>query len=188
MLLQGVSSHPPEWCFLCFLLVSSPAGPEQNYCWSTLIELRVLCVQLLPFQFSAVGSVLPAFQASQCQCGEAVRIHLSSSRCALAWKLSSGSEEELRGLTSFIYFQKSLFFPLCFQCLENHHFIYSVGYFGCLICLQCRRPGFDPWVGMVPWRREWQPTLVFLPGEFHGLYSPCGHKELDTTERVTLSL
>ena len=36
------------------------------------------------------------------------------------------------------------------------------------ICLQCRRPEFDPWVRKIPWRREWQPTPVFLPGEFHG--------------------
>ena len=34
------------------------------------------------------------------------------------------------------------------------------------ICLQCRRPRFDPWDGKIPWRREWQPTPVFLPGEF----------------------
>ena len=34
--------------------------------------------------------------------------------------------------------------------------------------LLCRKPGFDPWTGKIPWRREWQPTLVFLPGEFHG--------------------
>ena len=34
--------------------------------------------------------------------------------------------------------------------------------------LQCRRPGFDPGVGRIPWKREWQPTPVFLPGEFHG--------------------
>ena len=34
------------------------------------------------------------------------------------------------------------------------------------ICLQCRRPGFDPWVRKISWRREWQPTPVFLPGEF----------------------
>ena len=43
------------------------------------------------------------------------------------------------------------------------------------------------------WRREWQPTPVFLPGEFHrqrGLAgpSPQGQKESDTTERLTLSL
>ena len=29
--------------------------------------------------------------------------------------------------------------------------------------------GFDPWVGKIPWRREWQPTPVLLPGKFHGL-------------------
>ena len=37
------------------------------------------------------------------------------------------------------------------------------------ICLQCWRPVFNPWVGKVPWRREWLPTPVFWPGEFHGL-------------------
>ena len=40
------------------------------------------------------------------------------------------------------------------------------------ICLQCKRPGFDPRVGKIPWRRERLPTPVFWPGEFHGLYSP----------------
>ena len=34
------------------------------------------------------------------------------------------------------------------------------------ICLQCRRPRFDPWVGKIPWRRERLPTPVFWPGEF----------------------
>ena len=36
---------------------------------------------------------------------------------------------------------------------------------------QCRRPGFDPWVGKSPWRRERLLTPVVWPGEFHGLYS-----------------
>jgi len=36
------------------------------------------------------------------------------------------------------------------------------------ICLQSRRPRFNPWVRKIPWRREWQPTPVFLPGDFHG--------------------
>ena len=58
------------------------------------------------------------------------------------------------------------------------------------ICLQCRRLGFDFWVGKIPWRREWQPTPVFLPGEIHGQkslmgYSPGGHKGLDTNEWLT---
>ena len=33
---------------------------------------------------------------------------------------------------------------------------------------QCGRPGFDPWVGKIPWSRERLPTPVFWPGEFHG--------------------
>ena len=44
------------------------------------------------------------------------------------------------------------------------------------------RPGFGPWAGKIPWRRERLSTPVFWPGEFQGLYSPWGHKELDTTE------
>ena len=57
-----------------------------------------------------------------------------------------------------------------------------------IICLQCGRPGFDPWVGKIPWRRERLPTPVFRPGEFHGLNSPQGRKESDTTEWLPLSL
>ena len=42
------------------------------------------------------------------------------------------------------------------------------------ICLQCRRPSFDPWVGKIPWRREWLPTPLRLPGEFHRQRSLVG--------------
>ena len=52
------------------------------------------------------------------------------------------------------------------------------------IRLQCGRPGFDPWVGKIPWRRERLPTPVFWSGEFHGLYNL---KESDTTEWLSLS-
>ena len=54
------------------------------------------------------------------------------------------------------------------------------------IRLQCGRPGLDPWVGKIPWRREKLSTPVSWPGEFRGLYSPQSHKELDMTEQVSL--
>ena len=46
------------------------------------------------------------------------------------------------------------------------------------VCLQCGRPGLEK----IPWRRKWQPTPVFLLGEFHGQrslegYSPWSHKQ-----------
>ena len=53
--------------------------------------------------------------------------------------------------------------------------------------LQGGRPGFDPWIGKTPWRRERLLTPVFWPGEFHGLHSPWGRKESDTTERLSRS-
>ena len=37
------------------------------------------------------------------------------------------------------------------------------------------KPGFDPWVGKIPWRRAWQPTPVFLPGASHGQRSLAGY-------------
>ena len=40
--------------------------------------------------------------------------------------------------------------------------------FGKSVCLQCRRPGFDPWAERIPWRRKWHPTPVFLSGKSHG--------------------
>ena len=54
-------------------------------------------------------------------------------------------------------------------------------------CRRHKRCGFNPCVGKIPWRRKWQPTPVFLPGESHGQrslmgYSPGGHKESDMTE------
>ena len=49
-----------------------------------------------------------------------------------------------------------------------------------------KRYRFNPWVRKITGRRKWQPTPVFLPGEFHGQrslvgYSPGGHKESDMT-------
>ena len=58
---------------------------------------------------------------------------------------------------------------------------------------QCRRHGFDLWVGKIPWRRKWQPTPVILLGKSHGEkslagHSPWGRKGSDTiSDRTTNS-
>ena len=41
------------------------------------------------------------------------------------------------------------------------------------------RPRFDPWVGKIPWRREWLPTPVFLPRESHGQRNLAGYSRWD---------
>ena len=38
-----------------------------------------------------------------------------------------------------------------------------------------KRHGFNPWLGKITWSREWQPTLVFLPGKIHGQKSLAVH-------------
>ena len=58
------------------------------------------------------------------------------------------------------------------------------------IHLQFWRPRYNSWVRNFPWRRKWQLTPVFLPGDFHGLrglasYSPRSLKESDMTEQLT---
>ena len=53
---------------------------------------------------------------------------------------------------------------------------------------EMRETWFNPWVGKIPWRNKWLPTLVFWPREFFGLYSPWGCKESDTTEQLSLTL
>ena len=54
---------------------------------------------------------------------------------------------------------------------------------------RCRRFGFDPWVGKIPWSGKWQPIPVLLPGKFQEQrslvgHSLQGHKESDTTKRL----
>ena len=57
-------------------------------------------------------------------------------------------------------------------------------------------PRFDPWVGKIPWRRAWQTTPVFLPGDSKNTheqrsqegYGPWGCKELDMTERLSTGM
>ena len=70
-------------------------------------------------------------------------------------------------------------FPLCSQASLVAQMVKNLP--------QYRRPGFNPWMGRIPWRREWRPTPVFLPEEFHGQrnlagYSPWGHKESNMAE------
>ena len=80
--------------------------------------------------------------------------------------------------------------------LDDHLFPYEYFHMRASLVAQMVKnppvaPRFDTWVGKIPWRRKWQPTPVFLPGEFQGQrslvnYSPWGctwgRKESDTTE------
>ena len=93
---------------------------------------------------------------------------------------------EFRAKVSVVHvhqYKSILFYFFCFSFLTQAQ----------CVCLQCRRPGFNSWVGKVPWRRKWQSTPALLPGKSHGWrsligYSPWGRKESDMTERFHYSL
>ena len=55
------------------------------------------------------------------------------------------------------------------------------------VCLQCRRPEFNPWFGKSPWRRKWQPTPVFLPGKSHGWRNLEGYRPQRSKDSETVT-
>ena len=52
--------------------------------------------------------------------------------------------------------------------------------------MRCVRPGFDPCVGAIPWRRAWQPTPVFLPRESPCTEEPGGLQSVASQSRIPL--
>ena len=63
-------------------------------------------------------------------------------------------------IESLIHFILDILKSKCWECVGSAWWLSSRFH------LQCRRCGFDPWVEKIPWRRTWQPTPIFLPGEF----------------------
>ena len=86
-----------------------------------------------------------------------------------------------------MFFWDSLLFLWCNGCWQFNLWFLCIS--GKESTCWCRRRRFHPWVGKI-WRRKWQPIPVFLPGKSHEWkslegYNPWGHKESDTTERLT---
>ena len=84
------------------------------------------------------------------------------------------------GIASWLYLLSKCVCMYSF-CLYIYIYVYILGFPGgasgkepACQCRRCKRLMFDPWVGKMPWRRAWQPTPVFLPGESHGQRSLAG--------------
>ena len=65
--------------------------------------------------------------------------------------------------------------------------LYNLIYILYTYLLQYRRPGFDSWVRKIPWRRKWQSTPVFLPGESHGQRNLAGYSPWVLKSQTQLS-
>ena len=63
----------------------------------------------------------------------------------------------------------------------------SVGKESACQCSRCKRCGFSPWAGKIPWRRKWQPIPAFLPGKSHGQRSLPGYSSWGFKSRTRLT-
>ena len=117
---------------------------------------------------------------------------MSHIRCLQGMKFSSEAHFQnnwsfhVRDKISIFLLLESLWDTITLLC----HFVLDCWCSGKESTCQCRRHGFDPWVGKIPWRRKWQPTPVFLTGKFLGQRklvgcSPWGWKESDMSEQLS---
>ena len=107
---------------------------------------------------------------------------LATHSSILAWRIPW--TEEPGGLQSMGRKESDVTEQLTHTSYWQHH--------GKASSCQCRRCRFHAWVETISWRRKWQPTSVFLPGESHGqrsleVYSPQSCKESDRTEYTAIS-
>ena len=87
-----------------------------------------------------------------------------------------------------VIFHLPFFIPYIFPIVTSHSVAQMVRNLPAM-----HETGFNPWVMKISWRKAWQPTPVFLPGESHGQrslagYSPSGCTESDMTKQLTFSL
>ena len=130
------ASHPSPSPGAC-----SNSCPLSRWCYSTISSSVVL--------FSCLQSFL------------------ASGSFPMSWLFESGGQST-GASASVLSMNIQCWFPLGFTGLTLNPIQRLQGLHWWIIwkriCLHFRRAGFDPWVGKSPWRREWQPTPVFLPG------------------------
>ena len=163
------------------------AGPRTMTCpWTGGWNNMQLCSKkrfLIPSQPLLPSSHLPCYM-------------LAPQRWAVPWaglwdsQMQGQVSEKQEHFWDSLWADSDIFWSLFFIWSDCFHIEFVGLPWWLRVCLQCKRPPCY-WVRKILWRREWQPTPVFLPGEFHGQrslvgYSPWGCKELDTTEPLTL--
>ena len=122
------------------------------------------CFKIIHSQLSGFWDPPVTWKQSHICCSEKLALSKGSSR--VAW--DSGHLEETLWDNSWSFAQGGIWGP---------HRGFPSGSAGKRILQQCRRHGkhrLNPWVGKISWRRKWQPTPVFLPGESHEQRSLTG--------------
>ena len=98
------------------------------------------------------------------------QVHRSASYCVCVWWGGRGASLYPGIVCQRSHFQKQSQYGLSWPILWASLVAQWLS-----ICMQYTKLRFDPWVGKIPWRREWQPTPAFLPGKSHGQRSLAGY-------------
>ena len=168
-------------------------------------SVSAICIRTSPPSWTSLPPACPSRFSRSSQNTELSSLWFFS-RFPLAFCFTHGSVYMPILISHFIPFSPSPTVSTChslclclYSCPGNRsmYAIFHLGFSGgasgkepACQCRSCKRCGFDPWVGKIPWRRVWQPTPVFLPGKSYGQrslvgYSPRGCKELDMTEQLS---
>ena len=192
--------------YCAYIVSSNPQIIQSGYCCSVTQSCPTLC-DPLSFTISqsllkpmSIKSVMPSKHLILCHpllllSSIFPRIRVFSNELALrirwpkywSFSFSISSSSENSGLISFgiDWFDLLTVQGTLKSLLQHYSSEVSILQHSALLWSSCHeRPGFDPWVGNIPWIRERIPTPVFWPGQFHGLYSLWRCKELDTTEQL----
>ena len=164
---------PPNMFILASLFVL-------RFCLETVLQLNILCfICSLSHWLASIPREIHLSSAPSSQVTERGRVSIDTKVMLMAHCTPSPLYKLLLWLLTnilwFSYYYHHFGLPRWCSSKES-------------VC-QCRRHGFNPWVGKIPLGRKWQPTSVFLPGKSQGQrrlvgYSSWGHKESDRTEHM----
>ena len=136
-----------------------------NSSWIVFIFYHFILIsqQSLPVRIFAGNSALHQFKVWPYSSGQNPTPHKKSLLCFPFFFQSKKESAHLD--TGILTFER---IGRCFKVVILNISGFPHGLDGKESACNAGDPGFDPWVRKIPWRREWQPTPLFLPGEYHG--------------------
>ena len=139
--------------------------PWGNSSWIVFIFYHFILIsqQSLPVRIFAGNSAIHQFKVWPYSSGQNPTPH---KKTLLSFPFLFQSKQESAHLdTGILTFER---IGRCFKVVILNILGFPRGLDGKESTCNAGDPGFDPWVRKIPWRREWQPTPLFLPGEYHG--------------------
>ena len=144
------------------LSYSQDSSPQTTVIVSILSSLppSMLCYKAYPTNLNIQWQCLSVFQSIPTKYLFSIFLIIYLTHpvnlCVLYFSVSHFSKQKEKQIYHSTVWNENIFCHICASLVAQ--MIKKIS-------LQCGRPEFNPWVGKIPWRRAWQTTPVFLPGE-----------------------